>query len=119
MNQVSRFSGKASCDRVVLPSLLIFKQDLKQKGITGSINRNGLGGGGGGEGRRGEDTQQFFTRFLILFVKHRRLKVAKRRRKGGAMLCLLVSISDVMNKPGMHGESIKHVTSQTFSALHW
>ena len=36
-----------------------------------------------------------------------------------AILCLAVCITDVTNKAGLCGKSIKYVTRHAFCALHW
>ena len=50
----------------------------------------------------------FFTRFLVLFVKRRRLKVAETRpMNAAAVLCPAVCKSDVMEKRRIRGKGIK------------
>ena len=60
--------------------------------------------------------QQFFTGPLTLFVRNRLLKVAE-TTVSAAVLCTAIGISDVTNKAGMGGKSIKYVMSLPLSAL--
>ena len=83
------------------------------------LGAGGFGGGGGWKSGCG-DSQQFFTRFLVVFVKHRRLTAAQNTTVGAAILCRTVCVSNVINKTEICGKNgIKHVTSHPFSALQW
>lgn len=64
------------------------------------------------------DTEQFCTKFLVLFVKNQSLKVMK-ITLSAVILCPAMCTSDVMNRAGRCGKSIQHLVSQPFSALHW
>ena len=99
--------------------------EYKYEGM-GDVRVGELGGGGGGGAERGGgksgcgDSQQFFTRFLVVFVKHRRLTAAKNTTVSAAILCPTVCVSNVINKTEICGKNgIKHVTSHPFSALQW
>ena len=63
----------------------------------------------------------FPLEFWFLFVRNRHLKQSRENTpmSSAAMLCSAFCICDVMNKSGMCGNSIKYVTSQSFSAFCW
>ena len=76
------------------------------------------------EQQQQKDSKAFFSsfKFIILFVKNVRLKVATTLNAvsvRGAILCPAVCVSDVMNKAGgVCGKSTKYTISQSFSAFH-
>ena len=66
-----------------------------------------LGGRGGG------------TKIFFFLCEKFMFESCKNMTTNAAVLCPAVLISDVMNKAGLCGKSIKYIMSQPFSALHW
>ena len=63
------------------------------------------------------DIQEFFTLFLVLSVKRSTFQSRENTTVSNDIFGPAFCITDVMNKAGICGKSIKYVTSQSFSAL--